>query len=542
MPYGTTWTVTLVALVGFVCWGLIASSAVAQTGTTPTEADLAAGKKLYEERCMHCHGEAGDGQGPATEYVYPKPRDFTSGTYKFRTRHETEDGNRLPSDEDIFRSIAQGLHGSSMPDWESFFTKQKIWQLVHYIKTFSDLFEEDKPGLELDFSGAIPSSPESIAKGKQYFEEDFDCDSCHGTAGRGNGKQALEGLEDDWGSRIWPANLTRPWTYRGGHTRQDIFRNISLGINGTPMPAFADPDPMIEVKETDDPEEKKELEADARELREGIWHVVNYVQSLWTQADEPEPKSVLTAHRVKGPLPQSPDDPAWKAVSSNYYPLVGQVVEAPRLFAPMVVGIEVQALHNDQEIAFRLVWDDRTPSKPGEREDIETYVDAVALQFPSHPKSGMERPYFLMGDAEHPTDLWYWRSNSATAVRVQTTGYKTFEPGEDTGGVQSQGQFDNGQYRLLMTRPLHTETPDKEMQFEIGAFLPFSTTVWDGSNGEHGGGKRTVSAWYNLYLEPEPSRAPLYLLFVGIVVGLVVEFSALYVTRKNHANDNTVSE
>ena len=70
------------------------------------------------------------------------------------------------------------------------------------------------------------------------------------------------------------------------------------------------------------------------------------------------------------------------------------------------------------------------------------------------------------------------------------------------------------------------------MQFRVGTFLPFSMTTWDGSNGEQGGGKRTVTAWYNLYLEPEPSKAPIYLWLVGIVVGVVLQFSAFYVTRQ----------
>ena len=43
------------------------------------------------------------------------------------------------------------------------------------------------------------------------------------------------------------------------------------------MPPFADPDPMAEARETDDPEEKQEIEALARELQEDIWHTVNYV-------------------------------------------------------------------------------------------------------------------------------------------------------------------------------------------------------------------------------------------------------------------------
>ena len=181
---------------------------------------------------------------------------------------------------------------------------------------------------QVRFGGEVPSSPESIAKGKEHFTKTFECYTCHGMAGRGNGQQALDGLQDDWGERIWPANLTRPWTYRGGMLRRDIFRNIALGINGTPMPVFGDSAPL-----------------DA-ELRQQIWHTVNYVQSLWTQAAEPEVKSVLVAKRVEGALPTTPDDAAWKTVPVNYYPLVGQVIEEPRLFNPMIVGIDVQAVHN----------------------------------------------------------------------------------------------------------------------------------------------------------------------------------------------------
>ncbi len=532
------WKITrrlmLCTVAGVLAGSVYVAPLGAQTGTTPSEADLAAGKVLYDERCAHCHGAEGDGQGSATEYVFPRPRDFTSGTYKFRTRHETEDGNVLASDEDIYRSICEGLHGSSMPGWCGFFSNQQVWQLVHYIKTFAEVFTEDKPGKEIDFSGEVPFSVESVAKGKDIFEQTFECHTCHGTQGRGNGQQALDGLEDDWGHPIWPANLTRPWTYRGGRERRDIFRNIVMGISGTPMPAFADPDPMAEAQAIEDAEERKEEEAAARELRESIWHVVNYVQSLWTHAEEPEVKSVLAAKRIDGTLPASPDDPAWQGVPQNVYPLVGQVVEAPRLFTPLVVDIGIQALHNGKDVAFRLVWDDRTESKPGEADEGKTYADAAALQFPSTPLEGTTKPYFLMGDSENPTDLWYWKNDTNTTVRVQTKGYKTFQPGEDAGGIVSQGVVDNGQYRVVMRRALQTKDAENEIQFTEGSFIPVSMTVWDGSNGEHGGGKRTVTAWYNLYLEPPPSKAPMYLTLVGIVVGVIVQFSALYVTKKKH--------
>jgi DMSO reductase family type II enzyme heme b subunit len=501
-----------------------------------SEADIEAGKKLYTQRCEHCHGAEGDGEGYAAEYVFPKPRVFTGGVYKFRTRHETEDGNRLASDEDIYRSICEGLHGTSMPGWCGFFTETQIRQLVHYLKTFAEVYTEDKPGRPIDYSGEIPYSAESAAKGKEYFEGQFECHTCHGTAGRGNGQQALDGLEDDWGHRIWPANLTRPWTYRGGHNRKDIFRNVVMGITGTPMPSFADPDPMSFARALEDPEERKTEEAFARELREKLWHVVNYVQSLWTHGEEPQPKAVVTAVRHNDALPLSADDPAWQDVESNWYPLVGQVIEGKRLFTPLVVGLNIQALHNGEDVVFRIEWDDRTESKPGETDEGEKiYAHAMALQFPSK-KLVAEKPYFLMGDSTNSTDLWYWRNDTNKIIKLQTYGYKTFNPDgvEETGGVEGQGVTDNGQYRVVMQRALQTQDAENEVQFAEGEFLPISMTVWDGSNGETGGDRRTVTAWYNLYLQPEPSKAPMYLAMAGIAFGLVIMSTAVYVTRNGN--------
>ena len=520
---------------GLVSCLVLAPPAGAQPSTTPSSVDLDAGKQLYIQHCTHCHNDTGDGKGAAAEVVYPKPRDFTNGTYKFRTRHETADGNKLAADDDILRSINDGLHGTSMPAWRSFLTKPQMLQLVHYIKTFAPVFKDDKPGAGLDVSGEIAPTPASIAEGKEHFEKTFECHTCHGMAGRGNGQQALDGFKDDWGERIWPANLTKPWTYRGGHARRDIFRNISLGIGGTPMPAFMDPDPMQAARTATDPQKKKDAEAMAREVRKNIWHTVNYVQSLWTHPEEPDVKSVLTAKLVDGPLPTGPDDPAWKTVPRNYNPLVGQVIEEPRLFHSLIVGAEVQALHNGKEIAFRFIWDDRTESKPGGSGAQQVFVDAFALQLPTRPGEGATRPYFLMGDAKHPTDLWYWRNDTPDkGALIQTTGSKTFQPKEPGGGLSAHGVADHGQYRVVMQRSLRTKNASKEVQFEVGKFMSFSLTAWDGSNGEQGGGKRTVTAWYTLYLEPEPSKAPLYLALTGIAVGLVIEFSALFATRKQY--------
>src|SRR5262245_11788227 len=73
-------------------------------GRAPVEAQ-ARGKAVYDAHCTECHGTDGKGDGPAAAYVAPHPRDFSTGRYKIRT---TETGS-VPTDEDLVRSVRQGL-------------------------------------------------------------------------------------------------------------------------------------------------------------------------------------------------------------------------------------------------------------------------------------------------------------------------------------------------------------------------------------------------------------------------------------------------
>ena len=81
-------------------------------------------------------------------------------------------------------------------------------------------------------------------------------------------------LADDWGFPIKPADFTQRWTFRGGPTREDIFRTMTTGLNGTPMPAFGDA-----LK----PEER--------------WAITDYMYSLG-DGDAPGYATLVTAHHV----------------------------------------------------------------------------------------------------------------------------------------------------------------------------------------------------------------------------------------------------
>jgi len=63
------------------------------------------GQGVYLRYCVGCHGEKGDGKGKAAPLLVVKPRDFTTGIFKFKS---TPQGT-LPTDEDLIRTITKGL-------------------------------------------------------------------------------------------------------------------------------------------------------------------------------------------------------------------------------------------------------------------------------------------------------------------------------------------------------------------------------------------------------------------------------------------------
>ncbi len=72
--------------------------------------ELEQGRELYEEYCMVCHGENGEGDGPAVRFLFPKPRDLTFGVFKVRSTPTGES----PINDDILNILTDGMPGSGM--------------------------------------------------------------------------------------------------------------------------------------------------------------------------------------------------------------------------------------------------------------------------------------------------------------------------------------------------------------------------------------------------------------------------------------------
>ena len=526
------------------------------------------GKEVYEESCAHCHGTEGRGDGSAAENLLPKPRDFTRGLYKIRS---TEAGE-LPTDQDLFDIITDGMPGSSMPGWETSLSANDRWEVTAYIKTFHDGFKERAAPLrQITLAGEISYSQESVEVGKGLYTE-LGCVECHGNIGRGDGTSAPT-LTDEWGFQTWPANLTQGWNFRGGADTEDIFKRFIGGIAGSPMPAFEgdsflhfgltsdeskrlteleNKDEMTEAEEEESGQFYEKMDAavdialnrtEGTELTaaeqqtyddamkvvyEKSWHLANYVKSL---SPEKRPKSaignnVLRSQYVQGELP-AVDDAAWETFEARYFPLVGQIVIEPRQFNPTIDAVNVKSFYNDTEVAFLFTWDDRTHTVDETDEETgKTLEDALAIQFPVKVPQGptAPKPYFLYG-GRLPVYLWHWKASAPEQVTELTAkGVNNAEVQEAQGNLQAQGTYADGRYKLWVKRALKTDDK-KDLQLESSVFVPIAFSAWDGSNGDVDT-KRVMSSWYAFVLEPIPSSKrfiypPLIaVLSLGLLFGL----------------------
>ncbi|WP_420264675.1 c-type cytochrome [Candidatus Magnetominusculus dajiuhuensis] len=200
------------------------------------------GKKIYESRCVICHGPRGDGKG-LMDVIHRNekkgmvwsvfPRDFTSGVFKFRS---TPTGC-LPTDADLTRVITGGIPRSYMPSAGDL-PDESIKAVIKYIKSFSPRWKEEEACKPIPIKKPrYVGSAESVRKGELLWNK-MKCWECHGREGKGDGPKS-DSLKDDWGDKVLPFDFTSGAT-KMGFAPENVYIAYSAGLDGTGMPSFQD--------------------------------------------------------------------------------------------------------------------------------------------------------------------------------------------------------------------------------------------------------------------------------------------------------------
>ncbi len=245
------------------------------------------GRVNYQRYCIGCHGENGDGNGEAAGFLSPRPRNFVNAAFKFSS---TRSG-QLPTDDDLKRTIRNGLRGSAMPTF-ALLPNRPIDALVAYIKTFSPKWKEREPAPQIPFVAdpykSIDDRAKAIARGEAVYHGYSICWSCHpsyvseakineyialfGGQPRTEFRPDLHesaGKPNDEGELIYPPDFHRDLV-RAGTRVEDLYRTISTGISGTAMPTWVDSIDVPGKHPGDSPIASQQ----------DLWAMSYYVQSL----------------------------------------------------------------------------------------------------------------------------------------------------------------------------------------------------------------------------------------------------------------------
>ena len=92
-----------------------------QNAVADTPENVAAGRQLYQQSCVVCHGSRGLGDGPAAFALNPRPVNLQL---------------HVPQHPDGFLEywIAEGVGGTQMPAWKGQLTEEQRWQIVRYLR------------------------------------------------------------------------------------------------------------------------------------------------------------------------------------------------------------------------------------------------------------------------------------------------------------------------------------------------------------------------------------------------------------------------
>lgn len=231
-------------------------------GKLVTKETLNQGLKVYEAKCMSCHGENGDGTGITYRALKTPPRNLTQGIYKFGL---SLDGG-LPTDEDFAKILNEGLRGTAMIPWG--LNSEDVYAVTQYIKTFApEVWSKEKyvkpirPTFTKDPYQLVYEN-DAVLKGKEIYHQKAACYTCHRSylsvdeMRSITGDSSISETSDIFHVKVQPSEyysgiqkdktfeVTPPdflkHNIRSARNVEEIYKRLIVGVNGTAMPSWKD--------------------------------------------------------------------------------------------------------------------------------------------------------------------------------------------------------------------------------------------------------------------------------------------------------------
>ena len=223
----------------------------------------------------------------------------------------------------------------------------------------------------------------------------------------------------------------------------------------------------------------------------------------------------------------------WNNIIPLTVPLMHQVTQVP-WGRTLVPEIEVRTFHDGQDAYFLFEWEDTEESRV---HGVSNFPDSVAVLF-SMSEDPPSRSIMMGFDSL--VNIWQWKANldfeywATEAVDKEFTSndFYSYErdsdlpdtvaitnspcqdllatrPGsltlKEKSSISGRGQWKDGRWRVIMTRPLKTEDLEQDIQLDTGQ-LGIAFAVWNGEKGDRGS-RKSISDWVTLKRQQKVSES-----------------------------------
>ncbi len=246
-------------------------------------------------------------------------------------------------------------------------------------------------------------------------------------------------------------------------------------------------------------------------------------------ADEVGASVSIRMYQVEGILPaDDPNSPQWASVPESEFNLAPQVHWPERIQEVTVKTVKVKGLHDGQNLAILLEYEDPT-------DDVK---DAAAIEF----MVGDKKAHFAHGQPMlqvegGPVNIWFWKKENGKALDMSAKGFKTLST-QEKQDVSATGAWADGSWKVVFTRALKTED-EEDVQIEPGDWRSVAFAFWDGAlvSGvpKEKGSQKAVSSWWSIRAEPSADNSIYGWVIFGLALAAAFELVVVRKLRKGQS-------
>jgi DMSO reductase family type II enzyme heme b subunit len=259
-----------------------------------------------------------------------------------------------------------------------------------------------------------------------------------------------------------------------------------------------------------------------------------WLGAAWVFSSDPPPAGdeqesvAVRVYLTEGALPSGdPHSAVWDSAAPSEFKLAPQVHWPDRIQEVTVKSVKVRGLHNGQDVAILVEYQDPT----------EDAADAAALEF----MVGDKKAHFAHGQPllqveGGPVNIWYWKKANGKGTDMSAKGFKTLRP-QDQQDVSATGAWQDGTWKVVFSRPLETGD-EHDVQINPGEWISVAFAFWDGQivDGaiKEQGSQKAVSSWWYIRAEPQPDNSIYGYVVLGIAMAAGFEFFLIRKIRRGN--------